>query len=153
MVSKIVIIIPNENKISLYQPYVEECEQFHKEQINKFCYEVGITLTGGQQENSHLGSKELAQEGFCTILCDETPTLTNMIIFLPNEISDNQYNWFSKREEGLKRYNISILNYTNSQEWELLDHTTTKDPIIESLKKLLEEKHVSKGKIKQRTKN
>lgn len=153
MTTKIVIIIPNENKISLSEPYVEECEQFHKEQINKFCYEIGITLTEHQQENSHLGSKELAIEGFCTILCDETPILTNMIIFLPNEIGDNQYNWFNKRIEGLKRYNISIFNYTNSQEWELLDHATIKEPMIESLKKLLEEKHVSKGKIKQRTKN
>ena len=136
MTIKIVIIIPNENIISL-PTFVSQCEQFHIEKIKKFITEIGIELGPEQLKSSQKASQTLAEHDFCVMLYDEIETLKNLVIFLPNKISNNQLNWFQKREEGLKNYTLSVFSYTEEQKWELIDNTTTSEPIISVLNQLL----------------
>lgn len=57
----------------------------------------------------------------------------NLIIYLPNKISQKQLEYFEKRKEQLKNYNISYCVHNEHNEINIIDNATTNTPIIDEL--------------------
>ena len=141
MNNKAVIIISNEyeTKIPLY---VCPCNNQHKEGVMNFIYQNDISLPETKNLTTQEISFTLGEDGFCVLLYSEEANRKDLVAFIPNQISPNQYNWFKKREKELIKYNLAFFNYTQNGTWYPVDKTTTETPIIEELMNQLNEKAI-----------
>jgi hypothetical protein len=69
----------------------------------------------------------------------------NLIIFIPNEISNNQYKWVKKHKNIINRYNVGYVNI-NDDDIELNDYIGDQD-VVFHLYEILDDKHLT-NKIK-----
>ena len=145
MNSKSVIIIPNELNYNL-PLFAQNCDQ-HFEGIMEFIYQSGVGLSK-LNPNTQEACFELGEQGFVIMLHDKTNITNNLITFIPKEISPKQYNWFDKRKNGLKDYNLMLMNNKDNKEWEAIDATMINEPINYELIRILNEKLIPERKIK-----
>lgn len=131
MNKKIVIVIPNEHEVNI-PVYAKSCN-YHAEGIRKFIYEAGLDLHGKEILNINTISIELAKQGYIIMNFDSFNGNENIIVYLPNKISLKQLEYFEKRKEQLKNYNISFCVNNEHNEMNIIDETTTNSPIIDEL--------------------
>ena len=145
MLKKAIIIIPNEqiNNLSLY---VAEGEKNHLEELIKFLYRSGVDYPVTSKTTSQEIAFYLGELGYTVMLYDysEHTKDKNLVVFLPKQISKNQFNWFEKRKQGLLEYNLMIFEIVDNTRWNPIDETTTKEPIISELDKIMNKKLIRK---------
>ena len=81
-------------------------------------------------------------------------SLKNIMIFLPLNISEQQYEFFKRKKDEFKEYNINILSQEENKKFNLYDTTTHPEGIYEHLLNILEQKLTipTNNKIKKRIK-
>ena len=144
MEKKTLIIIPNENKYQI-PLYVHNCEFTHLEGFMNFIYHNDINYQIDRKTTSQEIAFHLGESGYVVMLHDYDDIINenNLVVFLPNELSQKQFDWFQKRKEGLKNYNIMIFESIKN-DWIPIDNTTTNEPIISELDKITNKKLVRK---------
>lgn len=147
---KIVVIIPNELETNI-PLFVSSCDNDHCEKLREFMYQNDFSLLKDARITSQEIAFSLGEQGFCVLLGLETSDIKNLIAFLPNKVSPKQYEYFSKRESGFKKYDFSFFEYTDNENWNIVDKTTFTGNIIEELLERLKQKLIAYSKIKKRT--
>jgi hypothetical protein len=148
MGKKSVIIIPNEQYVKI-PLYVKSCK-LHSEGIQNFVFQNDINLFGKEYSYSFQEiAFELAEQDYLVMGYDEIENMKNLIIYLPNRISPKQLEYFEKRKEGLKDYNLMFYSHTEDNKIKMYDNTTTSVPIIDELMKELKLKLSNKKHIKK----
>ena len=151
MNAKAVIVIANELNYSI-PLFVENCEN-HIEGLKKYIYHNDINLSKITNISIQEASIDLGEQGYTVILYDKEENYRNLVIYLPQEISPKQYEWFNKRKKGLENYNLMIADNTHDNNWNSIDETITDKPIITELFRLLDEKLIKSTKTRVKTKN
>ena len=142
MNKKVVIVIPNEYEVNI-SLYVKSCN-YHAEGIRSFIYEAGIDLHGKEILNINEMSYELSKQGYVIMNFDSFNGFENFVIYLPNKISPKQLEYFEKRKEQLKNYNIAFCVHNGHNTLNITDKTTTDKPIIDELLNELNNRLISK---------
>ena len=150
---KSVVVIPNENFTNI-RLFSKKCNHHH-ESLTDFVFINDISISRSLLIHSYETSYQLAEEGNCILLYDNKETLKNIMIFLPLEISEKQYQFFKSKKEEFKEYNINILSQEQSGKFSLYDKTTHPKGIYECLLNILEQKLniPNNNKIKKRIQN
>lgn len=89
---------------------------------------------------------ELSKQDYLVMGYDEVGDLKTLIIFLPNKISPKQLEYFVRRKEGLKDYNIMFYSYGEDYKIQIHDKTTVQEPIIDNLMEELNNRLIDKKK-------
>lgn len=107
---KSVVIIPNETITSL--PFLKVNCKEHRVPLKKYIINHDISIPLESIEDAHSISYELMEQGVCVILYDHKEELKNIIMFIPKNISLNQYEYLTNKEQvkDYKDYNIYILS-------------------------------------------
>lgn len=143
---KSVVIIPNETITSI-RPFKRNCEH-HPEALTKFAFLNDISIMPSTLKDSFETSYQLAEQGFCVLLYDNEETLKNVMIFLPLQISEKQYEFFKSKKEEFNEYNVNVLSQEEIEKFNLYDKTTHPEYIYEHLLSILEEKLILSSKSK-----
>ena len=148
MNTKLVVVIPNEYATQI-PVYVKRCN-YHAEGIRSFIYDAGLDLHGKEMLNSNTMSLELSKQGYIIMSLDSFNDQQNLVVYLPNEISPNQLEYFKKRKVQLKDFNLSYCTQNEYNEMNIVDVTTTNNPIMDELLIELNNRLITKEKNKKR---
>ena len=140
MHKKIVRIIANENKNNI-EPFYRSCEYHHLQGIRQFIYHCELNLDE-QLLDSMQASKLLASLGFCVMLSSAYDDIENIEIFIPEQISKKQLEYFNqeKMQQKLAESNLVLYKLTKESSLEITSKSITKEPIINELMKELNER-------------
>lgn len=147
MDKKEVIIIPNELEVNI-NPFYFSCKELHIEGLKKFIYQYDLSISSPIIKNADKVSKELADDGFCIIHTDEFDKIKNLLVYLPIKITNKQLEYFYSKQEDLKKYNLMLLTKEETDNFKVIDQTTTEKPIIDILMEELNNRLITKAKRK-----
>ena len=147
MIKKFIVIIPNELEVNL-PIYVKECRNFHEDKIRDFINEAGIEIDCVHKLNTVELSFKLTKLGYLVILGIVEESNRDLIVFVPDKVSDRQFKYFIDREKGL-RFNYEVMAYISTEKinWQMLDSTTTDKLVIDELISILKKRVVEKKKV------
>jgi hypothetical protein len=140
MKKEIIILPSDKNKDNYHVVFDNNIEHFikYKEyfKVNNISIPHSI-----EYESGFCYGKILAYYGYLNMEIEGK----NLIIFIPNEISNNQYKWMKKHKNIINRYNVGYVNI-NDDDIELNDYIGDQD-VIFHLYEILDDKHLT-NKIK-----
>lgn len=129
---KIVGVLPNELKTSL-RTFISSGLS-HLEIIQKFIKYNDIYVS--DYFNIYAMdtiAKLLTDEDFLVFSVDENENNKLMIVYVPEQVSSNQLNYFEKRREQLKQYPIEYLLKNSDNTFEIKEQSSTDMQIIDAL--------------------
>ena len=147
---KSVMVLPNE-KIFNIRPFFQKCIH-HPEALKKFVFMNDMSISPFVLNDAYETSYQLAEQDFCVLLSDHEESLKNIMIFLPLNISEQQYEFFKNKKEDFKDYNINILSLEENKKFKMYDKTTHTEGLYEQLLNILDQKLIVQNKTKQRIK-
>ena len=148
MSQKRIIIIPNKDIYTLNN-HVVSCENTHGETLLEYIIELGLPILDSNRNDGQSLACHLAELNFCVMLYDKAEQIENLIIYLPYQISTNQFEYINKRKTGLANFELSFVALNKDHSLTNYDKEITSVPIIEELMRVVTERYdntnLSKG--------
>lgn len=142
---KNIVIIPNEEELEIpngiYYDSFSVTER-HAEKLDVFCKQYNIGITVEEDTIGHEVSLQLANFGHFAINGEEK----NIVFYIPNQVSNNQLEWFKKNLLLIKEFKVQGYVFENRKVESI---SYKKDNPLKSIEEILfklEEKLIIKTK-------
>ena len=124
---KKVIIIPNNNKESIFEKNCLEHKICLMEYIND--YQIDIKNLNYYSVDSIELSMELSNLNYIILLYDEYKGNKEMVVIIPNSVTKTQIDYINNIKDVLASSNLMLYLKKDNNIWEPIDKINTKDNI------------------------